>query len=62
MPNAYLYVPSFKLLRHLGISKVEDLPDYQKFQELNKKFENLSNENIETPKQDEVDLQINQNE
>ena len=39
IPNTYLYVPSFKLLRHLGISKKEDLPDYEKFNELNKKFE-----------------------
>jgi segregation and condensation protein B len=39
MPNAYLYVPSFNLLRYLGISKKENLPDYEKFNELNKKFE-----------------------
>jgi segregation and condensation protein B len=39
MPNTYLYVPSFNLLRHLGISKKENLPDYEKFNELNKKFE-----------------------
>lgn len=39
MPNAYLYVPSFNLLRHLGINRKEDLPDYEKFNELDKKFE-----------------------
>ena len=32
--NAYLYKPSFDLLKHLGISKIDDLPDYQKFVDL----------------------------
>jgi len=32
--NAYLYQPSFDLLRHLGISKREDLPNFAKFQGL----------------------------
>jgi segregation and condensation protein B len=29
-----LYKVSFDLLKHLGISKIEDLPDYQKYQSL----------------------------
>lgn len=32
--NAYLYKPSFELLKHLGISKAGDLPDYQRFVDL----------------------------
>lgn len=37
--HTFLYDTSFKLLRYLGISKKEDLPDYNKFQKLNEKFE-----------------------
>lgn len=33
--NAYLYSSSFDLLKYLGLSKIEDLPDFQKFKELN---------------------------
>lgn len=29
--NAYIYSASFDLLRHLGLSKNSDLPDYQKY-------------------------------
>lgn len=29
--NIYFYKPSFDSLKHLGISKVEDLPNYQEF-------------------------------
>src|SRR3989344_3816447 len=32
--NAYLYSPSFELLRHLGLDKVELLPDYEKYKSL----------------------------
>jgi len=32
-PNTYLYQLSFDLLRYLGISKVENLPEYQKFKQ-----------------------------
>jgi segregation and condensation protein B len=38
-PNTYLYKPSFELLKHLGINKIEELPDYEKFQSLFEKFE-----------------------
>lgn len=37
--NAYLYQPSFALLRHLGVKSKEELPDYQKFQQLLVSFE-----------------------
>ncbi len=42
MPNSYLYYPTLKLFRHLGISSQNELPDYLKFQDLNKKFEYIS--------------------
>ncbi|MEK7555491.1 MAG: SMC-Scp complex subunit ScpB [Patescibacteria group bacterium] len=29
--NMYLYQPSFDLLKYLGVSKVEDLPEYEKY-------------------------------
>ena len=32
--NAYLYRVSFELLRHLGVSKNEALPEYQKYKSL----------------------------
>jgi len=40
--NIYLYRPSFDLLKYLGISKVEDLPEYEKFKEM---------KNMETPEE-----------
>ena len=32
--NAYVYSTSFDLLRHLGLSKITDLPDHAKYKEL----------------------------
>lgn len=32
--NVYLYQLSFDLLKHLGISSIKDLPEYQKFKDL----------------------------
>ena len=32
--NAYVYSASFDLLRHLGLSKISDLPDHAKYKEL----------------------------
>lgn len=37
--NAFLYRPTFDLLRHLGLEKKENLPDFEKFQTLLKTFE-----------------------
>lgn len=35
--NAYLYQSSFDLLKYLGISKIEELPEYDKFKTINDK-------------------------
>jgi len=32
--NIYLYEASFDLLKYLGISKIEELPEYEKFKEI----------------------------
>jgi segregation and condensation protein B len=34
-PNLYLYQVSFNLLRYLGLSKIEDLPEYEKYHNVN---------------------------
>jgi segregation and condensation protein B len=38
-PNAYLYRPTFDLLKHLGLRNREELSDFEKFQSLLKAFE-----------------------
>jgi segregation and condensation protein B len=38
-PSGFLYRSTFDLMKHLGIQKKEDLPDYEKFRELLKVFE-----------------------
>lgn len=38
--NAYVYRPTSDLIRHLGIEKKEDLPDFAKYQELKESLEN----------------------
>lgn len=38
--NVFLYNPSFELLKHLGISRAEDLPEYEKFKSLIEKLRN----------------------
>lgn len=38
-PSGFLYRPTFELMKHLGITAKEDLPDHEKFQELLKVFE-----------------------
>lgn len=35
--NSFVYNPSLDLLKYLGVSRVEDLPEYSKFAELAKK-------------------------
>lgn len=37
--NSYLYKPSLELLKHLGLGRVQDLPDYDKFRGLLEGFE-----------------------
>lgn len=38
--NVYLYQVSFELLKDLGISKIEELPEYEKFRAIEKKEDN----------------------
>lgn len=38
-PNAYLYKPSLELIRHLGLGKTEELPDYEEFRDIIEKVE-----------------------
>ena len=38
-PSGFLYRPTFELMKHLGITAKEELPDHGKFQELLKVFE-----------------------
>lgn len=38
--NMYLYQPSFDLLKYLGISKVEDLPEYEKYKTITNNNDN----------------------
>ncbi|MDD4761491.1 MAG: SMC-Scp complex subunit ScpB [Candidatus Pacebacteria bacterium] len=42
-PYIYLYEPTFNLLQYLGIKKVEDLPEYEKYHNILKSHE----ENVE---------------
>lgn len=37
-PNAYRYSASFDFLKHLGLSRAEDLPEYQSLREIVQKF------------------------
>ncbi|HEX4104172.1 MAG TPA: SMC-Scp complex subunit ScpB [Candidatus Paceibacterota bacterium] len=37
--SSFLYQPTFDLMKHLGLSKKEDLPEFGKFQELLKVFD-----------------------
>ena len=36
--NTYIYKPSFELLRYLGLSRAQDLPEYSRFRELIEKL------------------------
>ncbi len=38
--NTYLYKPSFDLLRHMGLNKINDLPEFEKFRSVVQVFEN----------------------
>jgi segregation and condensation protein B len=44
--SAFLYRITFDLMKHLGIEKKEDLPDYEKFSELSKVFDAENNANV----------------
>jgi segregation and condensation protein B len=38
--SGFLYRPTLDVMKHLGLQRKEDLPEYEKFQELLKVFEN----------------------
>ena len=42
--GSFLYRPTFDLLKHLGIAKKEDLPEFERFQALLKVFEEQNSE------------------
>lgn len=42
--NAYVYGPSFDLLKHIGVDRVENLPEYEKFRTLALSIKNPTNE------------------
>jgi len=50
-PAVFLYRGTFDLMKHLGMKKKEDLPDFEKFQALLKTFETApsTGENITPP-------------
>ena len=37
-PQAYLYRPSMELVRHVGLARIEDLPDYPRYRALVEKL------------------------
>ncbi len=41
-PNAFLYRPTFTLMKHIGLTHKEDLPEYEKFSLLLKNLEQES--------------------
>jgi segregation and condensation protein B len=56
-PNAFLYKPTFDLLKHLGLKSREELPEFGKFQELLKRFESqpaVSSELLPQSEQDKT--------
>jgi segregation and condensation protein B len=55
--RAYLYRPTFNLLSHIGLQKIEDLPEFEALRQAVENFkdegaevieENINNENIQT--------------
>ena len=55
--RSFLYKPSFELLSYLGVSKIEDIPEYEKvkreFEIINEEIPKVG-ENIQNPLDDEV--------
>jgi segregation and condensation protein B len=47
-PSGFLYRSTFDLMKHLGISAKEELPDFDKFQDLLKVFEAQNNPSTPT--------------
>ena len=49
--NVFLYSPSFDLLKHIGVAKSEDLPEYEKFRTLIEKLRNPAPESSNSNEQ-----------
>ncbi len=45
--NVYLYNPSFDLLKFLGVAKVEDLPEFERFHQLIEKLRHPEEKSVE---------------
>jgi segregation and condensation protein B len=58
--NTYEYVVSPDFLKHLGIDKIEKLPEYEKYREILKKFE-IERENEEKEIKEEQNILEEQN-
>lgn len=41
--NVYYYRPSFDFLKHMGLGKIEEMPEYERYKDILKKFEIQSN-------------------
>lgn len=46
--NVYSYQISLEFLKHLGLDKIEDLPEYEKYRDILKKFE-IENPEVKNP-------------
>ena len=57
-PNAYIYSASFELLKKLGLSKSDDLPDYKKYNDLVKLLYQETQSTSETKSQVEIEPQV----
>lgn len=47
--NAYIYKPSFDFLKHIGVTRVEDLPEFEKFSKLTQQLKPNANPAPSTP-------------
>ncbi len=52
--NQYLYRPTFETLKHIGFSRREEMPDFEKFQSLMKAFETQQAEVKKEPSQEPI--------
>jgi len=51
--RTFVYKPSFELLAHLGVGRIEDLPEYENVKSDIESFKNIPQE-PETPKEEEI--------
>lgn len=57
--NVFLYQPSFDLLKYLGLSKIEELPEYKKFRGMIQSQEQSQNQQAEEPSKQEAKISLN---